>query len=1159
MVISIRNTGPDDASSGALDGRDLLRVIAAVRRRWRMKVALKGSAIVLGFGLVAFALSAWGMDHFRYAPTAIAAFRVFTWAALLGLVVRFLILPLAVRLPDERVALYIEEHDPSLQAALLSAVRLDPEQVERDRPDLSPVLARRLVERAVKRCQEIDYGKQVEGRSLQRMSGLFSSVAAAGMVAALLSPAFIRQAVPFLLLPWDSDSAESPYSIDVKPGHVTLARGADQTIVARLEGFDSDEVEVALQSGEGAEWERWPMTTEPDSEGHRFMLLDVSERTEYFVEAAGVRSGLFRLDVVDVPYVERIDLEYRFPRYTGLKPQLVEDGGDVAVLRGTEVSLLVGTTVPVMGGRLVVEGEEPQPLEVTPDGRLTGAFEVSREAFYRIELPGQDGTFAAGSPDYSIEVLSDQPPIIRFLKPGRDARVTAIEEVFTEVEVEDDFGVGRLELVFSVNGAPEEIRRLHSGRRSPRQLSVGHTFFLEEYELEPGDFVSYYARATDNRGSPGRQQRSTDIYFMEIRPFGMAYRQAAQGGGMGGGGGAGGTLSRQQRQIVAATFKLSRDRNEMSRRQFEQDVTTVTLMQGRLREQVENLTRRMLNRGLVGTDSGFGRTSTALEQAAVEMAAAEVELEQKDVRDALAPEQRALQHLQRAEAAFTDVQVAFGGAGAGGGGGGGNAEDLADLFELELDKLQNQYEAVQRGQRQQLEEEVDEAVQRLRELARRQEQEVERQRLQGSRAPNQGGGGGGRQRQLAEETRELGRRLERLAREHSTPGLEETARRLKEAADSMRRAGASGENGASQGLSALDRLKDARRLLEKNKTQRVERDMDEAVRLAQGLERQQERIAEDVRRLGDGLGEGAQEQVARLDERKDALAEQVEALEEHLDRMARETRRAAKEASRELREAAGSIRDNKLKEKIRYSKGVVRGRPGETAQEFEGVISADVAELGREVAEAASAMSEAQGDPRANALERTRDLVRRVESINERVQDGPGQEGDSSPASPGQQQGSQGQGQQQGGSEGQAREGQATADGRGSPGGGRAGPGTWGPDSVRQLRREFRERAQEAQGIGSQLSGDGGIPGDLREIERKLRQLERSDTWGDPKGVEQLVAEALEDLKMFEYALRRELEGTDPEKLRLSGSTDVPEGWRRLVEEYYRSLSQGGS
>jgi hypothetical protein len=72
-------------------------------------------------------------------------------------------------------------------------------------------------------------------------------------------------------------------------------------------------------------------------------------------------------------------------------------------------------------------------------------------------------------------------------------------------------------------------------------------------------------------------------------------------------------------------------------------------------------------------------------------------------------------------------------------------------------------------------------------------------------------------------------------------------------------------------------------------------------------------------------------------------------------------------------------------------------------------------------------------------------------------------------------------------------------------------------------------------------------------------ELERAGTWGDPRSVEALVGETLEGLKMFEYALRRELEGTDPEKLRLSGSDEVPEGWRSLVEEYYRSLAKDES
>ncbi len=58
--------------------------------------------------------------------------------------------------------------------------------------------------------------------------------------------------------------------------------------------------------------------------------------------------------------------------------------------------------------------------------------------------------------------------------------------------------------------------------------------------------------------------------------------------------------------------------------------------------------------------------------------------------EAVPSEQDALQHLLRAEAAFTDVQVAF--QQGGGGRGGGAGRDLSELYELEMDLQKNQYE-----------------------------------------------------------------------------------------------------------------------------------------------------------------------------------------------------------------------------------------------------------------------------------------------------------------------------------------------------------------------------------------------------------------------------------------------------------------------------------
>ena len=49
------------------------------------------------------------------------------------------------------------------------------------------------------------------------------------------------------------------------------------------------------------------------------------------------------------------------------------------------------------------------------------------------------------------------------------------------------------------------------------------------------------------------------------------------------------------------------------------------------------------------------------------------------------------------------------------------AEPLADLFELELDKLANQYEMKQQAEQQAGEKQIDELADKLKELARRQQ------------------------------------------------------------------------------------------------------------------------------------------------------------------------------------------------------------------------------------------------------------------------------------------------------------------------------------------------------------------------------------------------------------------------------------------------------
>ncbi len=85
-------------------------------------------------------------------------------------------------------------------------------------------------------------------------------------------------------------------------------------------------------------------------------------------------------------------------------------------------------------------------------------------------------------------------------------------------------------------------------------------------------------------------------------------------------------------------------------------------------------------------------------------------------------EQKALQGAQRAEATFRDIQVAFGTPGRRRWSGRKLGRDLENLADLELDREKNQYETGQQSASDSRQQEIDKALQKLAELARRQQE-----------------------------------------------------------------------------------------------------------------------------------------------------------------------------------------------------------------------------------------------------------------------------------------------------------------------------------------------------------------------------------------------------------------------------------------------------
>lgn len=1127
-----------------IEYRRLLGIIRRVRARWRLKVLLQGLALLLGTGLVTLGLAAWGADLFRARPWVTVILSVATYGSLAFYLWRFVVRPLLRRPSDREVALYIEKRSPELRAALVSAVEFGDPASRQDMSAISPRFVEKVVEQALDKGPTIDFGRSVERDNLKRVSGYLGAASMAALAVLLIDPAFLGRGLPLLFGPWGIGGGATPYSVSVDPGNAEVARGGDQLVTARLAGFDSDRVEISFKSGDG-EWERLPMSA--GERGHEFLLTRLGEPVEYWVEASGVRSEIYRLEVVDVPWVHRIRMELIYPEYAGLEPELIEEGGDIAALPGTRARLFVEPTVNVPGGRLRLEiPGDPEPsvehLPLAPGATgLEGEIVVTEPGYYRVELESFDGDYVEGSSEYVIDVLSDVAPLLTLDAPGRDIQVTAVEEVFTEVSAEDDYGLASVELVYTLNGGQEQTLPLLGGRsESPTEMTSAHTFYLEEWELQPGDFIAYWARAVDERGDAEGAVTETDIYFIEVRPFSRELTQAPQGGGGGGGGGGGPQgfdLARRQRDLVAATFKLQRDAGSLPGPQLAEDLELLADIQDQVREGTLNAAQQASQLRASGDMTAGLR---ALQQGAEEMEAAAERLRAGDAEGALPPEGRALMHLQRFMALITEMQLAMGGGG--GGGGGEGMEGLEEMFDIDPGELRNQYEAVQRGRQEQADNQVDEALQRLNELARRQQQEIERQRAQ-ARSPSQaGGGGGGSQREIAEQAEELARRLERLSRQNTDSQLQEAANRLRQAVDSMRRSAASGtEESMAESQRALNELQNARRLLDEQRGDRLARDLRDAQQRIDRLRGAQEAMEDQVASLGEAGGRTPERMESILDG-KDGLDEEIRDLERQLDDMARASRGDQLRTSRGLQEAAEFIRDSKLADKVRYSKGVVQERDPRYAAGFEEDISRDLQQLDEMIDAAAGSVERSESERLAEALEDTRDLVRRLESFEERAQQGEsGEEGDG-----------EAQGQSAGGRPGD-RQGPGQGDNE-RPGGVLGGGGDGAPDG-RQLQREFRQRIDDAERLREALGAEGVQTTDLDGVIAAMRDFDEGFD-GTTRGLDELRGDVIDGLKLFEFWLRRVTDATSGQRPQLSSSDAVPEGYRALVEEYFRALAR---
>src|SRR5579875_249989 len=1032
--------------------------LGAVERRLRLLAITRGVAATAAAALLFTVVAVLLANSFAFSKPGVTGARFLLFFGVAFAVAAALVYPI-IRLNRRRAAREAETRYPEFQERLLT---LSEKMEQNARDPFLHLLA----------DDTLSVAERSEPKEVARGTWLFgfSSAAVVSMLVlvwlGLYGPGFLGYGTSLLWGGLPKAGMRPFYDIEVHPGDHTVKKRANETITARLQGFTAPKVRLFGKYATSSQWEPVEMRTQPDGTAYEFVIPGLLESLDYYVEAGGVRSKTYKLTVLELPAVKSMTTTYHYPAWAALPDYVENPGGDLRAVEGTMADVEIHTDKPLANGALLLDDGSKIPLRAGPGGALLAKVPIQKDGQYHVAAI-ENGEDVRLTEDYFIEAQKDNPPDIKITRPGRDFRASPIEEVTITAEAKDDFGLKNVELHYSVNGGEEKTASLLP-QRNAKKVTGSMTLALEDFKVQPGDIVSFYAEAKD-----ARTTARTDMYFIEAQPFERNYSQSQQGGGGGGGGAMDdqNQISQRQKEIIAATWNELKGTGAKGTQA--ENANFLSQVQAKLRDQAKSLADRMKSRQLSDAGDSFKQFVNYMEQASAAMGPASDKLKGANWKDALGPEEKALQYLERAESVFRDIQVAFGNQGGGGGGMQGGARDLEGLFDLELDTEKNQFENAQSMQSaDQRQQQIDDALQKLEQLARRQQELADQQKNPQTLSQKRY-----QQEMLRREAEQLQRQLEQLQRQaQNQPGqqgqqgqqqgqpqsgqagasgqqasalenqrMRETVEQLQKALDNMRQAASSQQAGTPQSDAeakrAAEQLKDAQQALSSLRQQQSGSKVDDLTRQADDLAQRQQNFEGQLRRAvtGGQSGQGQQEsrsglfgrqgqdrmtpqQEQELYDQRSKETQDLKRLEQQIQNAVRELAGSDPKASGKLREALGQMQQQELPRDMQRNGEYIRRGLGEYAVLSESMITQGINNLRDQLHGVQQLMEQEKGKDAKGAggdnkddkaVEQALTQVERLRQQIEALQQRQGQNGRNGQQQ-GQQQGQGQNGQQQG-------------------------------------------------------------------------------------------------------------------------------------------------
>lgn len=486
----------------------LLMRIEEYKRKYYLNRLIKGSIFTAAVILSAF-LVFNTLEYFGHFGTTFRTILFFSFlAAFIVSIIFWVIKPLLFLygekkpLSNEQAAEQIGKYFPEVGDKLVNTLQLT-RTLDRDQNEL--LLA--SINQKSKQLGFLKFADAIkinENRKYLKFAALPAGVI---VLILMLYPAFFSKSTERIVNFKNDYQEDAPFTFLLENKNLQAFKNEDFTVNLTLQGNTIPESVYLIHNDRKLKMETI------DKRHYTYTFSKVQQNFDFKFEAAGFKSALYEIEIVNRPSLAFFEVNLNYPTYLNKPNESMKNVGNLTVPEGTAIDwdFNVTDTDSIV---MVFEGDGKRYY--AEKKLLGGGFDLSRRVktsgTYKVFLKNQYASNSDGI-SFFLNVIPDKHPQLS-LEQYKDS--TLYNFMVLGGNIADDYGISKLAIFYKVLRDGKPSTQNYASINLPINPSQTIQSFYKQWNLDslklsPADKIEYFVQVWDNDGVNGAKSTRSQV------------------------------------------------------------------------------------------------------------------------------------------------------------------------------------------------------------------------------------------------------------------------------------------------------------------------------------------------------------------------------------------------------------------------------------------------------------------------------------------------------------------------------------------------------------------------------------------------------------------------------------------------------------------------